>query len=179
MKYLKLVLPVMLLVLSGSLKASVVSSDFYNDGSLDWLHFDTAYGMSDTDALNTFSGDGFRLATAPEAFTLMNTWFGASFSLVHTSADRDGYSALADRFVEEFGSTVRPGISLGHVATLTFGPNFRRILAGLGTINLSASSVMLVREAGPISAVPVPAAAWLFGSALLGFFGVARRKARA
>ena len=30
-----------------------------------------------------------------------------------------------------------------------------------------------------ISAVPVPAAAWLFGSALLGFFGFSRRKANA
>ena len=29
------------------------------------------------------------------------------------------------------------------------------------------------------SAVPVPAAAWLFGSGLLGLVGVARRKARA
>jgi len=27
--------------------------------------------------------------------------------------------------------------------------------------------------------VPVPAAAWLFGSALLGFFGFTRRKANA
>ena len=30
-----------------------------------------------------------------------------------------------------------------------------------------------------ISAVPVPAAAWLFGSALLGFFGFSRKKANA
>jgi len=30
-----------------------------------------------------------------------------------------------------------------------------------------------------ISTVPVPAAAWLFGSALLGFFGLSRRKANA
>ena len=30
-----------------------------------------------------------------------------------------------------------------------------------------------------ISAIPVPAAAWLFGSALLGFFGFSRRKANA
>jgi hypothetical protein len=28
----------------------------------------------------------------------------------------------------------------------------------------------------PPSAVPIPAAAWLFGSAMLGLFGVARRK---
>ena len=35
----------------------------------------------------------------------------------------------------------------------------------------------LVAETAPaVSAVPVPAAAWLFGSALLGFVGVARRK---
>jgi hypothetical protein len=33
--------------------------------------------------------------------------------------------------------------------------------------------------AGAVSAVPVPAAAWLFGSGLLGLVGVARRKSRA
>ena len=29
---------------------------------------------------------------------------------------------------------------------------------------------------GSVSAVPIPAAAWLFGSAILGLFGIARRK---
>lgn len=37
----------------------------------------------------------------------------------------------------------------------------------------------LVRDAIMPSTVPVPAAAWLFGSALLGFFGFSRRKANA
>jgi len=38
----------------------------------------------------------------------------------------------------------------------------------------STSSSYLVRD--NISAVPVPAAAWLFGSGLIGLIGVARRK---
>lgn len=45
-------------------------------------------------------------------------------------------------------------------------------------------SSFLVKQSSPASAplpstVPVPAAAWLFGSALLGFFGFSRKKANA
>ena len=40
-----------------------------------------------------------------------------------------------------------------------------------GTYNFTTNAVSV------LSAVPVPAAAWLFGTALLGFFGFSRRKA--
>ncbi|TMG84175.1 MAG: VPLPA-CTERM sorting domain-containing protein [Betaproteobacteria bacterium] len=31
---------------------------------------------------------------------------------------------------------------------------------------------------GPVSAVPIPAAAWLFGSGLVGFIAIARRRTK-
>lgn len=37
---------------------------------------------------------------------------------------------------------------------------------------------VLVMQSGDVSAVPVPAAVWLFGSGLIGLIGIARRKAR-
>ena len=42
-----------------------------------------------------------------------------------------------------------------------------------------AINALLYRDTVIPSTVPVPAAAWLFGSALLGFFGFSRRKANA
>ena len=45
--------------------------------------------------------------------------------------------------------------------------------------SFSAPLAVLVPPPLPPSTVPVPAAAWLFGSALLGFFGFSRRKANA
>jgi hypothetical protein len=48
----------------------------------------------------------------------------------------------------------------------------------LGTATLDASGNLTI-TANQTSAVPLPAAVWLFGSGLLGLFGVARRRAAA
>ena len=48
--------------------------------------------------------------------------------------------------------------------------------SGFGNV---AYTLHLEGTVGEVSAVPVPAAAWLFGSGLIGLVGVARRKARA
>jgi len=47
------------------------------------------------------------------------------------------------------------------------------------TLNTSTDISLLGTNEGSVSTVPLPAAAWLFGSALLGFFGLSRRKASA
>jgi len=44
------------------------------------------------------------------------------------------------------------------------------------TLNTSTDISLLGTNEGSVSTVPLPAAAWLFGSALLGFFGLSRRK---
>jgi hypothetical protein len=45
--------------------------------------------------------------------------------------------------------------------------------AFVGTLSTTIRSTLTLSSVSP---VPIPAAAWLFGSALLGFFGLARRK---
>lgn len=61
-------------------------------------------------------------------------------------------------------------------------PDFDILLAA-GRYSLALSSLGAAGTysftTNAVSAIPVPAAAWLFGTALLGFFGVSRRKARA
>ena len=59
--------------------------------------------------------------------------------------------------------------------------------SGLHTLSILMQRPFLTNSGTPnqfldnieVSAVPVPAAAWLFGSALLGFFGFSRKKANA
>lgn len=64
-------------------------------------------------------------------------------------------------------------------------PDFNFVLAA-GRYSLALSSLgaagtysFTTNAVSVLSAVPVPAAAWLFGTALLGFFGISRRKTRA
>jgi hypothetical protein len=45
-----------------------------------------------------------------------------------------------------------------------------------GRLEGSYTGVGMVAKLGPVSAVPVPAAVWLFGSGLIGMIGIARRR---
>ena len=56
--------------------------------------------------------------------------------------------------------------------TAAYGINNNGDITGYGTIDGQQHAFLLTN----ISAVPVPAAVWLFGSGLLGLIGVARRK---
>jgi len=62
-------------------------------------------------------------------------------------------------------------------STLAYSFSFGPTNAGIHTFGGKGSnlSVLAVYD-GDISAVPVPAAVWLFGSGLLGLIGIARRK---
>jgi len=80
--------------------------------------------------------------------------------------------------------------SLSQIVDLTqsFGPligtgvfalnQFTDVGSSLGLLSFDSSSNVTFQASAP-SPVPVPAAAWLFGSALLGFFGFSRRKTKA
>jgi hypothetical protein len=70
------------------------------------------------------------------------------------------------------GVASNPAISS---ATLTAAQT-ADLLAGLWYINIHTAANPGGEIRGQVSAIPVPAAVWLFGSGLLGLIGMARRK---
>ncbi|BAN34901.1 hypothetical protein SCD_n01065 [Sulfuricella denitrificans skB26] len=75
-----------------------------------------------------------------------------------------------DYLSEWTGPMYSPDGSGGHVWTFRFADGFQ------GPAGDTTAYAMAVRD-GDVAAVPVPAAAWLLGSGLLGLVGVARRNA--
>ena len=51
-----------------------------------------------------------------------------------------------------------------------------QLLSGLWYINIHSTAFPAGEIRGQVQVVPIPAAAWLFGSGLLGMIGIARRK---
>lgn len=96
-----------------------------------------------------------------------------------------GFLADADNPAPTWG--VSPGESLGIIFDLQAGKAFADTIAALGdgslriglhVINFASggSESFVNNPTETIPPVPVPAAAWLFGSGLLGLVGIARRK---
>lgn len=83
---------------------------------------------------------------------------------------RDGLKA-ADKSSHLLGSWARAGSFEGLISVLVEG----RIRLGLHTQGMGLTAPSVLHVAQP-NAVPLPAAAWLFASALLGFIVVASRR---
>lgn len=95
---------------------------------------------------------------------------GRDFSVVSSSADYD----ITATYIDAVG--VDGNAAVGDIYRSLFIDFGQR--AYTGTLRFMQDTDNLL-FAGDINPVPVPAAAWLFGSALLGFFGFSRRKAQA
>lgn len=190
MKNLKLVLPAILLALSSSANAATIALDDW------WLQTDSLGGLSQssTDSSIFFAvsdsnsynvGDtyiaptGYHWATTAEAqsiFDLTPTY------AVHTPSFEtysyyghggwNGYTwENLVRYYFRFADSDSTGAIMhtGGLEDRIFSYDYA------GETN-NFAGIVLVQD---VSTVPVPAAAWLFGSALLGFFGFSRRKANA
>jgi len=134
-----------------------------------------ASGVVDTDNLGTtFSGSFFN---APWVATTLSTQTGGSFNFAGVSPEQGAYDytvALADgetAFGTYFTWSVNPNIPVVAVFNQD-GSAGQAVAMQVGPFPGQAPSFQ-----GTVSAVPVPAAVWLFGSGLLGLVGVARRKA--
>ena len=118
---------------------------------------------------NFFGNTGMHQTTAP--ITLL---FGTGDQwLLDMSGWGVTWNGIASIPMIDQGSSFMectPGSSCSNSSSYTLDATFHVAGAGFTTVNYA------LHLEGHVSSVPVPAAAWLFGSGLLGLIGVARRK---
>lgn len=116
--------------------------------------------------INSGSKDGVVVGSSDVAYfaTSMDSWQNkAPFSATAALGQSMGFYQLSNS-----GSTTGPSTKLKAVNFATFDGTWK--LDSTGSLQYTVASV---------PAVPVPAAVWLLGSALIGMVGVARRKVSA
>lgn len=131
----------------------------------------------------TPSGSAFQWAYVEVSFPID---FDSTYNLTLTELGNNAESAHLFIWFAD-GGNVQPGVTRGASDEVTVdlspyagllaahGGVFTRV--GIGGQDLFGDSQGFDLDAVAINAVPVPAAAWLFVSGLLGLIGVARRKA--
>ena len=205
MKLLKLVLPAMLLVISASVNATTttylsigdydsqvgqtITDDYSNSGYV-FKQSDAVMSavLGETDYTTTgFSNHNivpseYYCAGCNGSFELGFTTtsigdslgvYGVGFDIVANSSSIP-YDALVT-----FGDNSTSLYQLASIGFfgLTSDLGIQNIYFGLGGERTTNGSFAIDNlSISAVSTVPVPAAAWLFGSALLGFFGFSRRK---
>ena len=115
-----------------------------------------------------FGGTGMHQTTSPVSFT------GGSGSTVDMSGWNVAWNGIASiPLVQQSASIACSTAACSDTSTYTLDGAFHVNGAGFTTV---AYTVHLEGSVAAASAVPVPAAVWLFGSGLLGLVGVARRR---
>jgi len=152
----------------------IISNGFLFDSSTDHTHFVNNFGGGDSGSTFFGSDDFAGVSTTTmtqvggDAFNLLNldlgNWFEKSSVLQITGYFSGGGSISTDIALGNFTTYV---LNWNNINSLVFDS-----LSGAGDQYWGVDNIN-------VSAVPVPAAAWLFGSALLGFFGFSRKKANA
>ena len=174
---------------------------------LNWLDLTETNGLSYNYVSSQLGAggdyEGFRYATNDEVVGLWtNFWYNLSYNTpeqITNGGSPEGLinaTNLLGNTVNEFNSDYQHGVVGFTSDTLIAGSHTRLGVYQLGsymyindvvdglqyaddTAYLYNASYLVEDESYVPSTVPVPAAAWLFGSALLGFFGFSRRKANA
>lgn len=190
-----------LLAVPMTLNAALIDKGIFNADTitgLDWLDLSQTANLSYQQVAEglTVGGDfeGWRFANESDVDTL-NTHLGFSsyfvvLDEVTAPADDAALLTFVDLFDVELGSTLNYAMYEGELSgglysnaleyvPLRTGGYFSSLNndIGMGVDAVSPhTSSLLVRES--VSDVPVPAAIWLFGSALLGL-GAAKRQAKA
>ena len=150
---------------------------FYNDLPTDTQRFTVSCTLGcdawegTTPTTWGLDGDLFALGSSGDATEIAKVNTVTSKSPAFTSLIKTetggfvGFTSSAEYILIKIGSTPNYGLIRNALAGNVF--TFTQTGTGAG---FSHSS-----EFGTVSAVPVPAAAWLFGTALIGFIGFSRR----
>lgn len=206
MNILKITSAVIILILSTSVNAALVERlgglAYYDDvANLTWLADANAAGttMNWTDAntwaagLNVAGATDWRLPDTPQPDTgCSNQLGGVSYGYGCTGSE------MGNLFYNVLGGSAGKSITTKHNANYDLFSNLQSgnywsatdyalnsdyawlfLTSSGGQINdykSSANSYALAVHSGDVSAVPVPAATWLFDSGLIGLIGLARRK---
>jgi len=148
-------------------------------GSFNGIHLGTTQaaggshsgGVNGTESPNIdapwtfFGGTGMHQTTSPVTFT------GGSGSTVDMSGWNVNWNGIASiPLVQQSASIACSTTSCSDSSTYTIDGAFHVAGAGFTTV------AYYLHLEGHVTAVPVPAAVWLFGSGLLGLAGVARRR---
>ncbi len=198
MKLLKSALVVTLLILSTSANSAILKSYSVNPNSDSQtvnfsLTFDVVPDFNTYDAFGRQS-DGFwiDILNNPVRFkNVINGFGGEDIRIVsgylgtfvgYTSSEFNGFFATTtprfelSQFIEKIPYQLT-GTTVAFTTTFAqLGENDGVFEAVLVTINYGSSGISNHISGTNISPVPIPAAAWLFGSGLIGLAGFARRR---
>ena len=132
------------------------------------VSFDWAFAGDDT---STTPGveDLFTAGIAGNGFNMSSPMTPASTLLSQTSPNTTGFTGF------NINGQVNATIALGSLPPAAAG-NLRYLVFGLSEHANTATNSAVGIDNIKVSAVPVPAAIWLFGSAVMGLIGVGRRK---
>ena len=142
--------------------AGLYSTDFeFTNVSGTFTWDDTVHG------LQTFTANNASIIT-----THSSGWFSLRFTGIHPSAT----GVYADSFSLVFDIGENPYTSTAELYDLVLNSNVSRMRVGATTGSGAVDYGELeVNVSSAISAVPIPAAFWLFGFGLISLIGVARR----
>ena len=176
MKLLRAAVGATLLSLCFTLPANASLLTFYDDGltpSGQRFTLDCSLNCTAWDSVDFLGTDGDLddMANSGDAAEIayVNSITGESYASL-TKTDRGGVStAMFTSSAEYILIKIGRGPNVGVIRNLSAGNKFTFTATGQGA-GFSHTS-----EFGKIPAVPVPAAAWLFGTALIGFIGMSRR----
>ena len=133
----------------------------FNDGGMGSGSFDFDESTNTFDNVNVVTTNGTTGSFLGKTYTAAS-FFGASLTSIdftNTTAGELLSFVLDDAMTDAGGTLLARAVE--------------------GTSNHAIVRHTIIGEEFEISAVPIPAAVWLFGSGLLGLIGVARRKTRA